>query len=139
MPRAPPVTRATFSTSFVMTGGAPLNQIYRGASAVLSQHGHFQQNNADDPCASQLLRVISPSDHATIVVTSAMHMGMSRYPDLVTFIVSTARKRIAFAICSMFVGELAVAVYMSSSRKCPTNKKDNAVPIKTCIDMISLS
>ena len=65
-----------------------------------------------------------------------MHMGMPRYPDLVTFIVWTARKRMAFAICSMFVGELVIDVFMSSSRKCPTNKKDNAVPIKTCIDMI---
>ena len=42
----------------------------------------------------------------------------------------------AFAICSMFVDELAVAVYMSFSRKCPTNKKGDAVPIKTYIDMI---
>jgi len=65
-----------------------------------------------------------------------MHKGMPKYPDLATFIVSTARKRMAFAICSMFVGELAVAVYMSSSRKCPTNKKGNAVAIKTYIDMI---
>lgn len=65
-----------------------------------------------------------------------MHMGMPRYPDLVTFIVWTARKRMAFAICSMFVDELAVAVYMSFSRKCPTNKKGDAVPIKTYIDMI---
>ena len=109
---------------------SPLNQIYQGASVVLSQHGHFQQNNADDLCASRLLRVIGPSDHATIVVTSAMHMGMPKYPDLATFIVSTARKRMVFAICSMFVRELVVDVFMSSSRKCPTNNKGNAVPIK---------
>ena len=65
-----------------------------------------------------------------------MHMGMPKHPDLATFTVTTARKRMAFAICSMFVGELAVAVYISYSRKCPTNKKGNAVPIKTYIDLI---
>ena len=139
MPRSPPVKKAIFPARFVMMGGAPLNQIYRGASTVLSQHGHFQKNNADDLCALRLLRVIGLSDHATIVVTSAMHMGMPKYPDLATFIVSTARKRTAFAICSMFVRELVVDVFMSSPRKCPTKKRQYRTDKKIYSDIILLS
>jgi len=97
-----------------MMGGAPLNEIYLGASPVLSQHGHFRQINADDLCALRLLRVIGPSDYATIVATSAMQMCMPKYSDLATFIVSTTRRRMAFAICSMFIRELDVGVFMSS-------------------------
>ena len=104
-------------------GIAPLNQIYRGASSVLSQYGHFQQNKADDLCALRLLRVIGPSDHATIVAASAIHMGMPKYSDLATFIVSRARKGMAFAICSMFLRELVVDVFIFPSKKRPTNKK----------------
>ena len=111
-------------------GIAPLNQIYRGASFVLSQYGHFQQNKADDLCALRLLRVIGPSDHATIVATSAIHMGMPKYSDLATFIVSTARKGMAFAICSMFLRELVVDFFILSLKKCPTNKKGITKPIK---------
>ena len=104
-------------------GIAPLNQIYRGASSVLSQYGHFQQNKADDLCALRVLRVIGPSDYATIVATSAIHMGMPKYSDLATFIVSTARKGMAFAICSMFLRELVVDVFILSLKSAPPIKR----------------
>ena len=60
-------------------------------------------NYPDDLGALWILRVIGPSDHTTIVATPAIHMGMPKRPDLATFIVSAARKRMVFAICSMFL------------------------------------
>ena len=57
-------------------------------------------------------------------------MGMPKYSDLATFIVSRARKGMAFAICSMFLRELVVDVFIFPLKKCPTNKKGITKPIK---------
>ena len=80
-------------------------------------------NYPDDLGALWLLRVIGPSDHTTIVATPAIHMGMPKRPDLATFIVSAARKRMVFAICSMFLHELVVDVFISPQKSAPPIKR----------------